>query len=568
MNNTTIYILVIAIAIIILISTIIMIKNIFIKKTKKPAKNVKKRFEELRKTVALNPKDLDSLYQLAMLEEEYGELQYALVKYEILLKARYFKNNNINETDIYKKLEDGYHKLEDRENSLKYALRISKSEPNNVYYAIKLGNILGREGKYKLACEYFNKIQLSKKEVEIDDLKVGALSFFMNKDYKKATLFIEELYRRILNKAKNEKDDNISEIYKEVYKLETLLISIYIYADELNIATTFLEQILSNNTLSEEHKLYINKMYMYVLYKLSDNQRFNNLYTRLKDLYKLDTANAQYASLIFDFGFYAYFLKDIETSIKYFSKVKSFNIGTFNIYRIDDILSYLNEVNKAYIQLTKLRNAIKLNDEKYKNERFDKYVESDLITIWEEILGLWESTFFNFDYINSLVESEVGNTMDIDKVLAEFNAEQNSNNESTKSNITEIDKIYSLSLNNFKKLCQNIIQTKLSYSILQEYSDNIIKYEFGDEVNYLAYHTSKSRKDITLISFKRWKNTEVGELILRDFMLMIQESGAKNGILILPEKLTNSAKSYAKHNDRITVYTKHQFEIFLKSNFI
>ena len=118
MNNTTIYILVIAIAIIILISTII-IKNIFIKKTKKPAKNVKKRFEELRKTVALNPKDLDSLYQLAMLEEEYGELQYALVKYEILLKARYFKNNNINETDIYKKLEDGYHKLEDRANSLK-----------------------------------------------------------------------------------------------------------------------------------------------------------------------------------------------------------------------------------------------------------------------------------------------------------------------------------------------------------------------------------------------------------------------------------------------------------------
>lgn len=451
---------------------------------------------------------------------------------------------------------------------MKYALRISKSEPNNVYYAIKLGNILGREGKYKLACEYFNKIQLSKKEVEIDDLKVGALSFFMNKDYKKATLFIEELYRRILNKAKNEKDDNISEIYKEVYKLETLLISIYIYADELNIATAFLEQILSNNTLSEEHKLYINKMYMYVLYKLSDNQRFNNLYTRLKDLYKLDTANAQYASLIFDFGFYAYFLKDIETSIKYFSKVKSFNIGTFNIYRIDDILSYLNEVNKAYIQLTKLRNAIKLNDEKYKNERFDKYVEADLITVWEEILGLWESTFFNFDYINSLVESEVGNTMDIDKVLAEFNAEQNSNNESTKSNITEIDKIYSLSLNNFKKLCQNIIQTKLSYSILQEYSDNIIKYEFGDEVNYLAYHTSKSRKDITLISFKRWKNTEVGELILRDFMLMVQESGAKNGILIFPVKLTNSAKSYSKHNDRITVYTKHQFEIFLKSNFI
>ena len=49
---------------------------------------------------------------------------------------------------------------------------------------------------------------------------------------------------------------------------------------------------------------------------------------------------------------------------------------------------------------------------------------------------------------------------------------------------------------------------------------------------------------------------------------MVNESGAKNGILILPVRLSNSAKSYAKHNDKITVYTRSQFNSFLKTNFV
>ena len=558
MSDTTLYTITAVIFIIILISTIIMIRNIFNKKVYKPSKNTKKKMHELRKIVSLNPKDLDSLYELALIEEEYNELTGALPKFELLLSKRYFKDNNINEIEIYKKMEAGYGQLEDIENSFKYAMMISKLDPNNIDYAVKIGNVLGKEGKYKLASEYFNKVIVSKENLTIEEARTAALSFFMIKDYKKSIIFLEELYKKI----SNDKETDILEIYN----LEILLVSLYISADELNIAITFLEQILSNKNISEDHKLYVNRIYMYILYKLSDNNKFISKYNELRAYYKLDEAKKEYAALIFDFAFYAYFLKDINTSINYFKKLNSFHMLEYSVYYLDQILDYLNEVNKASIQLVKLRGDGKVNNEKYKNENYEKYIDSELIDIWELVLSLWQGTFIKFDYITSNAPNPE-NKIDIDKILAELNAARE--NDSTKNiNLNEIDKIYSLNVSNFKKLCKNLIQNKLSYSILQEYTDNVIDYNYGDEVNYLAYHVTKSRKDLTLISIKRWKNTEVGELIIRDFLLMVNESGAKNGILILPVRLSNSAKSYAKHNDKITVYTRSQFNSFLKTNFV
>ena len=567
MNNNILYIIVACIFVIILISTIIMIKNIFSKgsssHTKKTSKNIRKRMEGLRNKIALNSKDLDSLYELAVLEEEYGDLKSYLEKYEALIDAGYFDNAH-DRVEIYKKLESGYSELNDKEKSLKYMLKISKYEPDNSYYSIKIASILGKEGKYQVACDYFNKALLSKNEFEIDELKIASFSYFMVKDYKKSIIFLEELYKKSFNEFRNSKGKNKDR--SDIDKLEKLLISMYISSDELNNGVSFIEKILTDDYISEKHKIYINKMYMFILYKLSHNEKFNKLYNELVALYQLESGNRMYAGLIFDFGFYAYFLKDIATSIKYFSIIKSFNMLEFSMYYLDHVLNYLTEVNKAYTQLNKLRSTMGLNDDKYKNERYDKYVDKEATEAWEKVLNLWEASLLNFDYITSLTEIE--KTMDIDKILSDFNADKSSYDNAKTANINEIDNIYKLSYSNFKKLCQNIVQTKLSYSILQEYVDNIIKYEYGDEVNFLAYHINKGKKDLTLISFKRWKNTEVGELILRDFMLMVNESGAKSGRLILPVRLSNSAISYALHNDKITVYSRSQFNSFLKTKFV
>ena len=73
-----------------------------------------------------------------------------------------------------------------------------------------------------------------------------------------------------------------------------------------------------------------------------------------------------------------------------------------------------------------------------------------------------------------------------------------------------------------------------------------------------------ARVELTLISFRRWNKTDIGELSIRDFFMKVQESGAKNGILIVPAELTRSAKSYVSHNESIIVYSKNQFNNLLK----
>ena len=167
------------------------------------------------------------------------------------------------------------------------------------------------------------------------------------------------------------------------------------------------------------------------------------------------------------------------------------------------------------------------------------------------------------DTILNLIEIE--RNVDIEKILLECNINEN-NTTIENLNSKKVDKIYDISLSSFKSICQDIIQKKLLYSAVQEYNEKLIDYDYGDEVNYLAFAVNKSKKDLTLISFKRWRNTEVGELVIRDFMLLINDAGAKNGILVLPLELTNSARSYATHNDKVKVYTRNQFNYMLRDS--
>lgn len=222
----------------------------------------------------------------------------------------------------------------------------------------------------------------------------------------------------------------------------------------------------------------------------------------------------------------------------------------------------MSDINKATEQLNKLRNMMKLDNSK--NDNYEKYVEKEDIENWERAVDLWEGSFIDINYLSSLIT--IQNNINVKKILDELKIDDNNNNNNEMSLkiVQKVDKIYNMNIIDFKKLCQNLIRTKLSHSIIQEYTDNNTKSDYGDEVNYITYNTKGNKRDTTLISFKRWKKIEIGELIIRDFLMMINESGAKNGILIVPVTLSNSAKSYVSYNNKVTVYSRNQFNNLLK----
>ena len=547
-----------AVSIFLIISSSIILKNIFYRDGKKNSKDIKKTIEELYKKIEENPEDYRAIYDLAKCEEEIGKIELALEKYELLANNGILEKRE--ELNIYKKLESKYSELGKKEEAFKYAIKIIKIEPSNNLYIIKVANTLAKEGNFKLSNHYFGKAIVSKAEFMTEDLKCAAFVSYKMKDYKKCIAFLEELRKRLIKEAIANKSKDIK---KDILELEKDLISTYILSEELNIAKSFIEEILSNKFIDKNHEFDINKLYLFVLYKLEESERFKSLYNKLYSLYKINESNKNYAHLKFDYSFYSYFLGDIEMSKNYFELIKSFDMPEFNIYNLDEILNYLNAVIKATTVLNKLKEENKLGEEKYKNDNYENYVGKENIENWEKTVNSWEISFINFDYIMNLIE--VQKTMDIDNILESLKIAEKGNPNNNITIAYKVDKIFSLDRMSFKKLCGNIMKSKFSdYVIVQEYTDATHPANSGEEINYLTYNIKGSKKELILISFKRWQKSEIGELMVRDFLMMVSESGAKSGVLIAPVELSNSAKSYVSHNEKIRVYTRSQFNNLLK----
>lgn len=547
-----------AVSVFLIISSSIILKNIFYRDGKKNSKDIKKTIEELYKKIEENPEDYRAIYDLAKCEEEIGKIELALEKYELLANNGILEKRE--ELNIYKKLESKYSELGKKEEAFKYAIKIIKIEPSNNLYIIKVANTLAKEGNFKLSNHYFGKAIVSKAEFMTEDLKCAAFVSYKMKDYKKCIAFLEELRKRLIKEAIANKSKDIK---KDILELEKDLISTYILSEELNIAKSFIEDILSNKFIDKNHEFDINKLYLFVLYKLEESERFKSLYNKLYSLYKINESNKNYAHLKFDYSFYSYFLGDIEMSKNYFELIKSFDMPEFNIYNLDEILNYLNAVIKATTVLNKLKEENKLGEEKYKNDNYENYVGKENIENWEKTVNSWELSFINFDYIMNLIE--VQKTMDIDNILESLKIAEKGNPNNNITIAYKVDKIFSLDRMSFKKLCGNIMKSKFSdYVIVQEYTDATHPANSGEEINYLTYNIKGSKKELILISFKRWQKSEIGELMVRDFLMMVSESGAKSGVLIAPVELSNSAKSYVSHNEKIRVYTRSQFNNLLK----
>lgn len=547
-----------AVSVFLIISSSIILKNIFYRDGKKNSKDIKKTIEELYKKIEENPEDYRAIYDLAKCEEEIGKIELALEKYELLANNGILEKRE--ELNICKKLESKYSELGKKEEAFKYAIKIIKIEPSNNLYIIKVANTLAKEGNFKLSNHYFGKAIVSKAEFMTEDLKCAAFVSYKMKDYKKCIAFLEELRKRLIKEAIANKSKDIK---KDILELEKDLISTYILSEELNIAKSFIEDILSNKFIDKNHEFDINKLYLFVLYKLEESERFKSLYNKLYSLYKINESNKNYAHLKFDYSFYSYFLGDIEMSKNYFELIKSFDMPEFNIYNLDEILNYLNAVIKATTVLNKLKEENKLGEEKYKNDNYENYVGKENIENWKKTVNSWEISFINFDYIMNLIE--VQKTMDIDNILENLKIAEKGNPNNNITIAYKVDKIFSLDRMSFKKLCGNIMKSKFSdYVIVQEYTDATHPANSGEEINYLTYNIKGSKKELILISFKRWQKSEIGELMVRDFLMMVSESGAKSGVLIAPVELSNSAKSYVSHNEKIRVYTRSQFNNLLK----
>lgn len=513
--------------------------------------NPEKLIEEYKKILQKNPDNYGIKYRLAQVEEHIGLLADARETYLSLIDIPNIMDN-VDNFFIYSKAEDISIRLNEKEEAFRYLIYLNNLDPKNREYALRIGIILVKEGYPQFAKIYLDRFITDSNDFDL--MKTLTFIYYKLKEYKKAVMCLERMYK-LLPANSDDKSD-----------IENLLLNMYIMAEENFQAKSFAEFILGRKS-SFESVFRIFRIYLFVLYKLNDREKFIKYYEKAVHHYYLNNVTESNVNVVLDLGFYSYFLDDIENSMKYFIAVKDSGIlKSGDSGDIDKAIEYLQKMETMdtdYKKLEKSRTS-KLQRKEIVI-RYQDYITDEEKNWWDVTISRWESSIANDDYVNTFVK--VQHTFDVERVLKEESVDIRENQDSQKypvRRLFEIDRIYEISFKVFTNACQNIVKSKLRYFIQQEIIPSGKYMQDGDGIDYLAYPYKGSRNDLTLIAFRRWKSETVGELALRDFLISVHESGAKNGILFIPVELSKAAYGYAANNEILRVYSKWEFNNFLR----
>ena len=503
----------------------------------------------LNKILLKNPQNDKTRLKLANVYENLDMLEEACTQYTSLTDTN-LDDYGVSSIDIVKKVDLLYKKLNNKDAGFRFFLNLYKASPNNKDYIKYMGITLLREGSSRLSKTYLETLLPSE---DIDVLYALAYIAIKMNDYSYASRLIESVYKLMLKKNEAKVD------------IENLLVTLLVKSEKYNLSKKLVESILSFKTAQKD--FFINRMYLYILYKLDDKKSFISQYNAYK---KLDVKEYFKFDFHLDLTFYSYFLEYIDKSIEYFNLIEtefseSYPETNKNKGKSIVFLKKMQKIDVEYKAISKKLVNSNRSKELLQNiiKKFKSYITDEERDAWDSSIAEWENliNFGNLNYVDQLFY--VNPTFDIQKVAKEekFKLKEEVEIKQEKKSINQVENILHVPFQTFTTMCQNIIRYKLMYFIDQEIvsEDN----KNGDGINYLAYPQKSSRMDTTLIGFRRWKSKTVGELALRDFILSIHEHKAKSGILFIPVELSESAKNYASNNTILKVYSKWQFNSFL-----
>ena len=90
MENIYIYVFIFLLLLLFIIALYLFINNNIYRKNSKSIKNT---INELNSRLLKNPNDYNTIYKLALIKDENGEIIDALKKYKFLMSVNYFNDN-------------------------------------------------------------------------------------------------------------------------------------------------------------------------------------------------------------------------------------------------------------------------------------------------------------------------------------------------------------------------------------------------------------------------------------------------------------------------------------------
>jgi tetratricopeptide (TPR) repeat protein len=166
-------------------------------------------------------------------------------------------------------------------------------------------------------------------------------------------------------------------------------------------------------------------------------------------------------------------------------------------------------------------------------------------------LRSWKRGVFHRNFLWDICGLKSDERLDLLEIISDVRDSSNStddflNDERDEDRISEIGDIYKLNIDAFERISIKLCE-KLGFTIDEVMST----YRGSDGLDLMA--TQKDGKVKTLICIRRWKDTNIGEIPLRNFAQTINDVNAKQGYFITTSPLSAAGESVLNSLEKVKV---------------
>ena len=175
-------------------------------------------------------------------------------------------------------------------------------------------------------------------------------------------------------------------------------------------------------------------------------------------------------------------------------------------------------------------------------------------------LGRWKKSVFPETFLWEICGLKSNIKMDLQAIVSSGKISpriKNLNGEGNKALVSNIDDIYKLDVAGFRRVSSKLCE-RLGFTI----DETMNTYKNSDGVDFLA--TQNDNKTKTLIWFRRWKDTNIGEIPLRNFAQAINDVNVKQGYFITTSPLSAAGESVLNSFEKVKVILPEELSKHLK----
>ncbi len=469
---------------------------------------------EYKKALDRNPSDFTTHYRLGNLYLSLNKVDQGVLHLQEVLKINKF-SVEVEKIDILKNLARSYLQRDEIEEAFQIHIDILNIFPNDeesLYHASFIA--LGQE-MFEMANRYFDRlVKISSRDFNIF-FGAGMASF----QEQKLTEAIH-YFKEALNLNAYSDIGNICAAYAQQNKSD--------YKSAINHT-----RMVIDNTTDVNASFIAQRLLGYILVKGGRYSESEKVFQFLLEFCKKNYLDDELAPVLYDLGFVSIKGEKTDKAYEYWNQAYQHNRNFRNLQKLITMLR--KEMDKATAQKSDIQ----------------------AITI-EEQVNEWHRDFFPEDFIWKICGLKSQYEIDISKIRIPSKAgagkKSTAGNSDGKIEAVQseiLNKYQDIDVENFRIISSRVL-LKLGYDV-----DEILNtYKDFDGVDFLAHATTSGKT--VLVWVRRWKDTVVGEIPLRNFAQAINDMKASEGIFITTSGLSGPAEASLKNLVKVKVITPDQ----------